>query len=123
MTALEGEGFHISLTAHTKPFYINTSRSVPFAYCDKLKADTTVTTNHCTATEWCAPIIVTPKKNLEIMRMWVDLSNLNRFVVWERYQSLTPTQAVADITASDAKLFTVINALKGYHQCPLYQQS
>ena len=55
--------------------------------------------------------------------MCVDLSHLNRFVVRERYQSLTPAQAVADIAAIDAKFFTVIDALKGYHQCPLDEQS
>ena len=51
--------------------------------------------------------------------MCVDLSHLNRFVIRERYQSLTPAQAVADIATSDAKVFTVLDALKGYHQCPL----
>ena len=55
--------------------------------------------------------------------MCVDLSHLNRFVMRERYQSVTPTQAVADIAASDAKFFTIIDALKGYHQCPLDLQS
>ena len=39
------------------------------------------------------------------------------------YESDISPQAVADIAASDAKFFTVIDALKGYHQCPLDQQS
>ena len=55
--------------------------------------------------------------------MCVDLSHLNHFVIREKHQSLTPAQAIADIAASDAKYFTVIDALKGYHQCPLDQQS
>jgi len=50
--------------------------------------------------------------------MCIDLSHLNCFVIQERYQSLTPAQAVADIATSDAKIFTVLNVLKGYHQCP-----
>ena len=41
----------------------------------------------------------------------------------ERYESITPAQAVADMAASDAKFFTIIDALKGYHQCPLDLQS
>ena len=126
---MEGEEFHISLMAHAKPFCVNTPRSVPFAYRDKLKAELDllqsqqIITPVTEATEWCAPIVITPKKNSDKIWMCVDLSHLNRFVVRQRYQSLTPAQAVADIAASDAKFFTVIDALKGYHQCPLDQQS
>jgi len=55
--------------------------------------------------------------------MCVDLSHLNRYVRRERYQSCTPVQAVADIAATKAKFFTVLDALKGYHQCPLDHDS
>ena len=41
----------------------------------------------------------------------------------EQYQSLTPAEAVADIAASSAKVFTVLDAMKGYHQCPLDEDS
>ena len=52
--------------------------------------------------------------------MCVDLSHLNKYVVCERYQSQTPAQAVADIAATDEKVFAILGALKGYHQCPLH---
>ena len=126
---MDGEEFHISLTHDAKPFCINTPRSIPFAYRDKLKAelDLLLSQNIITpvteATEWCAPIVVTPKKNTDQIRMCVDLSHLNRYILRERYQSSTPAQAVADIAASDAKIFTVLDALKGYHQCPLDKES
>ena len=55
--------------------------------------------------------------------MCVDLSHLNYYVKRERYQSPTPAQAVADIATSNAKFFTVLDAVKGYHQCPLDKQS
>ena len=55
--------------------------------------------------------------------MYVDLSRLNRYVQRERYQAMTPAQAVADIAASDAKYFTVLDAMKGYHQCALDNES
>ena len=67
--------------------------------------------------------MVTPKKNTDRIRLCVDLSHLNRYVRRERYQSSTPAQAVADIAATNAKYFTVLDALKGYHQCPLDQES
>ena len=53
--------------------------------------------------------------------MCVDLSCLNRYVRQEQYQS--PTPAFADIVASNVKVFTMLDAIKGYHQCPLDEQS
>ena len=39
VTSMEGEEFHISLSANAKPFCVNTPCAVPFAYHDKLKAE------------------------------------------------------------------------------------
>ena len=55
--------------------------------------------------------------------MCVDLSHLNRYVKRERYQSPTPAEAIADISTCQAKFLTVLDAMKGYHQCPLDQES
>ena len=103
--------------------------AIPFAYRDKLQAELyllesqSIITPVTEATTWCAPIVVTPKKNSEKIRMCVDLSHLNCFIIRERHQSPTPAEAVADIAASKAKVFMVLDALKGYHQCPLDQVS
>ena len=53
----------------------------------------------------------------------MDLSKLNRYVHRERYQSPTPAEAVAEITASEAQIFTVLDAKKGYHQCLMDKKS
>lgn len=74
-------------------------------------------------TEWYASIVVTPKKGSDHIRMCVDLSKLNRYIQWERYQSPTPAEAVADMAAEEAKFFTVMDAMKGYHQCPLDEKT
>ena len=37
--------------------------------------------------------------------------------------SPTPAEAIADIAAANAKYFTVLDAMKGYHQCSLDQDS
>ena len=127
--SMEGEKFHISLTDNARPFCVNRPRSIPFAYREKLKAELDLLqAQHIIApvvevTEWCAPIVVTPKKNTDRIRMCADLSRLNRYVRRERYQSPTPAEAVADIAASSAKVFTVLDAMKGYHQCPLDENS
>ena len=52
--------------------------------------------------------------------MCVDLSKLNKYV---KRPSVTPAAAVADIAQAKAKYFTVFDALKGYHQCPLDERS
>ena len=104
-------------------------RSVAFAYHDKHRAMLTVLQTQgiiepvTEPTEWCAPIVVTPKKDTEGIRMCVDLSRLNKYVRRERYQSPTPAEAVADIAADKAKIFTKIDAMKGNHQCPLDNKS
>ena len=127
--SMEGEKFHITLTTNATSFCIKTPRSIPFAYRDKLKAELDLLLSQnviapvTEPTEWCAPIVVTPKKNSDRIRMCVDLSHLNKYVLREHYQSQTPAQAVADIAATDAQVFTVLDALKGYHQCPLDESS
>ncbi len=129
--ATEGEQFHISLTDEAKPFCVKTPRAIAFVYRDKLKSElstlqeqgiiTPVT--HVHPTEWCAPIVLTPKKGSDNIRMCVDLSHLNRYVKRERYHSATPAQAVADIIAENARIFTKLDVMKGYHQCPLDEES
>lgn len=126
---MEGEQFNIALTDDAKPFCINTPRSIPFAYRDKLKDELDILQSQgiielvTEPTEWCAPIVVAPKKDTTAIRMCVDLSRLNRYIRRERYQSQTPAQAVADIAADKARIFTKLDAMKGYHQCPLDPES
>ena len=126
---MPGESFHISLTEDARPFCVNTPRTIPLAYRDKLKQEIDLLVEQSVIapvtepTDWCAPIVVAPKKGTDRIRMCVDLSKLNRYVRRERYPSTTPAEAVADIHQSQAQFFTVFDALKGYHQCPLDEES
>ena len=126
---MPGEKFHISLTDDARPFCVSAPRTIPFAYRDKLKQELDllvaqgVITPVTEPTDWCSPIVVVPKKGTDRIRMCVDLSKLNKFVRREHYPSVTPAEAVTDIQQSRAKFFTVLDALKGYHQCPLDEES
>ena len=119
------EQFYIYLTDSYEPFNVRAPRPVPYAYRDKLreKLDQMVRDNVIapvtTPTEWCAPIVVTPKKDSDDIRLCVDLSKLNKYIKRERYLSPSPYEAVADITSNDATYFTTIDALSGYWQVPL----
>ena len=55
--------------------------------------------------------------------MCVDISHLNQYLQQEQYMSPTPAEAIADIAAANAKYFTVLDAMKDYHQCLLDQDS
>ena len=65
--AMDGEEFHIHLSSNAKPFCVTSPRSIPFAYHDKLAAKLKLLEQqHIIApvtepTDWCAPIVVTPK--------------------------------------------------------------
>ena len=129
ISMMEGEQFHIELMSEAKPFCVRTPRMIPFAYRDKLQAELNLLQSQgiiapvTAPTEWCAPIVVIPKKNSNKMRLCVDLSHLNKYVKRERYMSSTPAQALTYTAANDARIFTKLDALKGHHQCPLDEES
>ena len=120
---MEGEEFRIVLAEDAQPFCVRTPQTISFAYRDKLKAELDLLLPVTEPTEWCTPIVVAPKKDSERIRLCVDLSRLNCYVKRERYQSATPAQAVVDIAVDRAKVFTKLDTLKGYHQCPLDKDS
>jgi hypothetical protein len=110
-----------------KPFCVRAPQTVPFAYREKLKAELELLQQQgiiapvTTPTEWCAPIVVTPKKDSERIRLCTDLSHLNKYVKRERYQLSTPTEACSFWYHGwqCRSNFTKFDALKGYHQCPI----
>lgn len=112
---MEGKLFRIALTEDTEPFCVHTPCTIPYAFRDKLKAELELLQEQNIIG---APIVVAMKKGTDKIRMCVDLSHLNKYIRRERYQCPTPAQAVADIAADSAKVFTKFDALKGYHQCP-----
>ncbi|KAF0307558.1 Transposon Ty3-I Gag-Pol polyprotein [Amphibalanus amphitrite] len=126
---MPGEKFTIHLQQDARPFCVTTPRRIPLSLREPLKAELDrleaegVICRVTAPTEWCAPIVVTPKKGGAGVRLCVDLSQLNKFVRRERYQSPTPIEEVASIRSSEARWFTVFDALKGYHQCPLAEDS
>jgi hypothetical protein len=130
--AMDWEHFHITLPEEAKSFCVKTPHTVATLCLQReAKAELEVLqeqgiiTPVTYPTEWCAPIVVTPKKESDSIRTCVDLTHLNRHVKRERYHSSTTAhvQVVADTTAEKAKLFPKIDAKKGYHQCPLDQEN
>ena len=126
---MPGEEFKIITTGDAKPFCVSTPCTIPYAHMGPTKEELEllesqgIISKQTEPTDWCAPIVVARKKNSDCIRLCVDFSPLNRFVKRERFQSTPPAIAVADIAEHKAKYFTVLDALKGYHQCPLDKDS
>ena len=117
---MEGELLSYSLSRGCKTFCVQTPWTILYAFQDKLKAELQLQEQNMIAmvnkpTEWCFPIVVALKKGTDKIRLSVDLTHLNNYIRCERYQCPTPAQAVADIAAENAKIFTKFDALKGYH--------
>lgn len=126
---MPGEEYRIHLRDDAVPFCVMAPRRVPFALRDplleelrKLEANDIITPV-TEPTDWCAPIVVAPKKGSSGVRLCIDMSRLNASVRRELYQSSTPAECVAGIASEQARFFGVFDALKGYHQCPLDAQS
>ena len=67
--------------------------------------------------------MVAPKKNSNNIHICVDFSKLHKFNKRDFYSICTPSDVDVDIREQHSKHFTAFNALKGYHQCPLDEQS
>ena len=67
-------------------------------------------------TDWCAPMVVTPKSNGKV-RVCVDLSKLNEFVKRENH----PLPAVETTLGrlADSTVFTKLDANSGFWQIKL----
>jgi hypothetical protein len=69
---MEGEEYHIPLTENATPFCVHTPRLIQFAYREKLQPELELLVQQgiiapvTEPTEWCAPIVVTPKKGTDI---------------------------------------------------------
>ena len=83
---MKGEQFHIALIDNAKPFCVKTPRTIPYAYREKMKAELqsleeqSIITPVSYPTEWCAPIVVAPKKGTDNVCMCINLAHLNWYV-------------------------------------------
>jgi hypothetical protein len=72
-------------------------------------------------TPWIQGALVDPKKNGGV-RLCPDFRPLNKWLVGAKFDNPTPFQAVRSIPQG-MRYFTVVDALKGYHQCALDEDS
>lgn len=119
--------YKVELKDGATPYAINTPRRIPLPLwqaakeeLEKMKKLGVITEVHH-ATDWCAPMVVVPKKNPNQVRICVDLSKLNKSVK-RRYYPIQPV----DITLaqiSGATVYSKLDANYGFWQVKLDEQS
>ena len=118
---MEGE-YSIQLEEGAKPFALTAPRRVPVPLMKAVRTelqrmqDLGVITQVTEPTDWCAGMVVVPKKNKDV-RICVDLTQLNRSVKRERHVLPAVDQTLAQIAG--AKVFSKLDANSGFWQIPL----
>lgn len=72
-------------------------------------------------TEWCAGMVVVPKKNSSKLRLCVDFTGLNEYVCREKYILPSVEQSLGMLAG--AKVFSKLDANMGFWQIPLTEES
>ena len=73
-----------------------------------------------TTSEWCARMVVTPKKNGD-PRGTVDLQKLNNATKREMHHTPSPFDIVSTVPTRTRK--SVLDAWNGYHSMPLHERT
>jgi hypothetical protein len=129
--------YRISLLPEAKPYAIFTPRRVPINLLQPLKLELErlekahVISRIDTPTEWCAPIVVVPKRPqaatsgsgslTPAIRLCVDYSRLNEFVQRPVHGLPIIDQLLAQLTG--ATVFSKIDCSSSFHQVVLDEQS
>jgi hypothetical protein len=128
LKTMEGGPMHIHLKDEKiRPLHICNPRKTPYAFQDTAKAKLDqdealgiIEKFHGTS-KWCSAMSFAPKPNGKV-RSVVDLVHLNKFVERPTHPFPTPKDIMAQIPHT-AKYFTVFDALHGYWQIPLDEES
>lgn len=120
------DSYHITLKEDAKPFQLSVPRKVPFPLYQKTKEEldrileTGVISRVDQPTNWCAPMVVTPKSTVKI-RVCVDLSKLNEYVKRENHPLPAVDSALGRLAGS--KVFSKLNANSEFWQIKLWWES
>jgi hypothetical protein len=124
---MSGPPCHFELVENARPVAIRGSRPVSVPLLPKVKAEldnlesANIIRKVVKPTAWVHPFLVPLKKNGDI-RLVIDFRELNKCIIRPNFETATPFQAVRTIPPG-MKFFTIIDALKGYHQVPLDDES
>jgi len=132
VTMMRGKPATIELTNDATPTSTGHYRTIANAYLEPLKKelDTQVAAGIIekiaekpdAAKYWLHPIVVVPKKGTKDVRLCVDFRKLNKFCLRPTNPQKTPFETVRSLPKGE-RFFAVCDALKGYHQIALDEES
>jgi len=132
VTMMTGEPAKIELTPDAMPTSAGHYRSIADAYLEPLKRELDMQVaagilekmekKPDAANYWLHPIVVVPKKGTKDIRLCVDFRKLNKFCLRPINPQKTPLETVRSLPKGEVWFFAA-DALKGYHQIPLDENS
>ena len=102
-------------------------RRVPFHLRDKVEAEVTrleeagIIEKVDSATDWISPIVISPKKDSNEVRICVDMVEANRAI--KRTRHVIPTVEELRYDLNGAKVFSKLDLTNGFHQLELDEAS
>ena len=120
------DSYRITLKEDAKPFQVSVPRKVPFPLYQKTKEEldrmleTGIISRVDQPTDWCAPMVVTPKSNGKV-RFCVDLSKLNEYVKRENHPLPAVDTTLGRLAGS--RVFSKLDANSGFWQIKLAWES
>lgn len=118
--------YEIRLKSDALPYALSTARKVPIPLREKVREELErmekmgVISKVDSPTDWCAGMVVVPKKNGSI-RICVDLKPLNKSVLRENHPLPCVDETLAQL--SGASIFSKLDANSGFWQIPLSSSS
>jgi len=122
---MEGE-YNIVLKPDAKPFSLSTPRRISLPLLPKVKEELKrmeqqgVISKVEEPTEWCAPMVVVPKRTGKV-RICTDLTELNKSVMREKHPLPSVESNLGQLAG--AKVFSKLDANAGFWQIPLSKES
>lgn len=123
--SMKGE-YNIVLKPGAQPFSVSTPRRISLPLLPKIKEELNrmerqgVISKVEQPTEWCAPMVVVPKRTRERVRICSDLTQLNKSVLRERHQLPLVENTLGQL--SGAKVFSKLDANAGFWQITLSKE-
>ncbi|KAI3373366.1 hypothetical protein L3Q82_006673 [Scortum barcoo] len=123
---MEGE-YNIVLKPGAQPFSLSMSRRISLPLLPKIKEELNrmeqqgVISKVDEPTEWCAPMVVVPKSTGRGVRIFSDLTELNKSVLRERHPLPSVENTLGQLAG--AKVFSKLDANAGFWHIPLSKES
>jgi transposase InsO family protein len=128
LKAMKGDPMKIQLLPDVQPTAVSTARPIPFAVRPMVEEELKLMESQGIivpvgeiATPWCSPQVPVRKADGS-MRVCIDYGKLNKFVQRPVHPMRVSKDAIDSIKPDD-KYFTTMDAMKGYWQIPLDEES